>query len=334
MVDKDKLQSFIESNRLEHKQNGNSFILNCPDCGHEEKLYIRKSDGLTVCWSCAGENKKPTDRPEFVLSRILGVSVGSVMHSLYGELSFDVSKNGPKLDIKLNNPMDEEEEVSPIEELPVVDIPDFFVKLGHPVFSRAKSYLAGRGITEDIIKEYQIMFNPKTDRIIFPLIIGGMIRGWQDRYIGNKEFWVDKEGKQRKMPKSLTKLDRSKALLFQEHLIGSKHAILCEGPIDAIKAHLCGGAVASMGKQVSNQQLKIIMAYRPEKIYLAFDPDAYEKTMNVVKTFTDNGFDDLYLLYPVDGKKDLGDCTYEEVLKQFNTAPKINSSHLLFYFKT
>jgi Toprim-like len=331
MVERDKLKSFIESNNIQFKQNGNSFILTCPDCGHEEKLYIRKSDGLTVCWSCASENKKPTDRPEFVLARLLGVSVASISKSLYGDFVYDVSRSGPILDIKVKDPMEIEVEISPIEELPIVEIPSYFCSLGHPVFLRAKNYLANRGIPEFIIKEYNIMYNSKTERIIFPLIINGLIRGWQDRYIGNKEKWIDKDGKERKMPKSLTKLDRSKALLFQEHLRLSKHAILCEGPIDAIKAHWCGGAVASMGKQVSHQQLEIIMAYNPEKIYLAFDPDAYDKTMNVIKFFSDNGFNDLYLLYPPEGKKDLGACTFEEVEQQFNNASKINPAHLVIY---
>ena len=332
MVDREKLQNFIESNSIPHKQNANSYILNCPDCSKEEKLYIRKSDGLTVCWSCMGENKKPTDRPEFVLSRIMGVSVGAVSHSLYGDMVLDVSKSGAAMDIELKNPMDIEDDFPESGELPVVEIPHYFCGWGHPTFSVAKSYLAGRGLTDEIIKEYNIMYNPRSERIIFPLIIDGMIRGWQDRYIGQKETWVDKEGKIRKMPKSLTKLDRSRCLLFQEHLNGSKHAILCEGPIDAIKAHTCGGAVASMGKQVSSQQLQIIMAHKPEKIYLAFDPDAYEKTANIVKFFTDNGFNDLYLLRPPDGKKDLGECTFEEVKTQFEIAPKINPSHIIIYF--
>ena len=331
MVDPDALSNFIESSNILHKENANSFIMDCPNCGHSEKAYVRKVDGFTVCWSCT--DKSPSPNPEYLLAKILGVSVHAVKASLYGDEIWTNKSTSNHIDVQFKD-FNETETPYVLPDLPVLPIPSELVSLGHPAFLKAQNYLAGRNISENIIKNYNILFNPRTERIIFPLVIDGKYRGHQDRYMGLKETYKDKEGIEHNVPKALTSLDRSKCLLFQDRLKTSKHAILCEGPIDAIRCDLIGqGNVASMGKKVSLSQLQIILYHKPEAVYLALDPDAYQETMKIVQWFYDNDFKNLFLLKPALGRKDLGECTYEEVKQQYAIAEPISPNTVLMYLK-
>jgi hypothetical protein len=113
--------------------------------------------------------------------------------------------------------------------------------------------------------------------------------------------------------------------MFQDRLQGSKHAVLTEGPFDALKGHLVGGNVASMGKDVSARQLDIIVRSGVRALYVGLDRDAAKEVGRIVRDL--HGTLDLYRLLPPPHRDDLGECTMEEVAHQFHTAEPMGPAH-------
>jgi DNA primase len=96
--------------------------------------------------------------------------------------------------------------------------------------------------------------------------------------------------------------------------------------VDAIKADWCGGAVATMGKAVSATQLDVIRRAGIKKIYLALDPDAAEEVNRLAYELGDM---ETRLLLPPKGRKDLGECSFEEVYEAFQQAEPFTAGNLL-----
>jgi hypothetical protein len=136
----------------------------------------------------------------------------------------------------------------------------------------------------------------------------------------------------------------AQVVMFANRLQQSKHVVVCEGPIDAIKAHLCDGNVATMGKAVGAGQVQTIRdperltrahvgAFHCggiEKVYLALDPDAARETGRLIREFSDM---EVYLMTPPKGRKDLGEMDYGEVLDLFHSARRVGAGHLSIHLR-
>jgi hypothetical protein len=325
MFDQIALRSIIEGNGAQYRESSVSFIFTCPRCQKKDKLYIRKRDGRFVCFVCK-ETQNFRGRAEWALTELFGLSVNEIQARLYGG---DIPEQLGLLDLQFDDIW--EEDYIPQNDIvnePVCWPPDF-VGLGDPSFAEGLKYLNGRGITEDHIKTYQIRYAPKQQRVIFPIIVDGGLLGWQGRFIHKTSQLNAKTAKVYEIPKILTSTTLSdkggQYLMFQDRLKNSPHCVLAEGPISAIKADLCGGNVASMGKAVTKFQLNIISRYT-KKLYIALDPDAAEDIIRVANDLYDL---DCYLLQPPNGSEDLGDATPEQVYDQFKRAPRINRGALM-----
>ena len=117
--------------------------------------------------------------------------------------------------------------------------------------------------------------------------------------------------------------------MFQDQLVDSPHAVICEGPIDAIKADLCGGNVATLGKAVSKEQVDIIKQSGVQKVYIALDPDAGIEALKLRDAFS--GLE-IYRLLPEDGYEDLGAMSPDQVYRQFLKAERFDNTGRLFLF--
>lgn len=153
--------------------------------------------------------------------------------------------------------------------------------------------------------------------------------GWQGRYVRDNKFIDRVTGKEIVIPKMLTSLGLKKdqVLMFQDRLKNSNHCILAEGAISTIKAHKCGGNVASMGKAVSDKQLEIIVS-KVKRLYLALDPDATTEIDSICRKLY--GRIELYHLPPPNNKEDLGEATEEEVLESFYKAKPMAGQIFIF----
>jgi hypothetical protein len=128
-------------------------------------------------------------------------------------------------------------------------------------------------------------------------------------------------------------------VMFANNLVGSEHAVVCEGPIDAIKADACGGNVATMGKAIgpgqirtlrdpsrlTREQVSAIWGSGIKRIYLALDPDAAKETSRLVREFSDM---ETYVMVPPKPYHDLGEMSFQEVHDLFRAAKPVGAGKL------
>lgn len=327
MFDSVALKNIIEGGGIPYKENSVAFIFHCPRCSKKDKLYIRKRDGRFICFVCK-ETQNFRGRAEWALRELYNVSVEEIQARLYGG---DIPEQLNLLDLQFNDMWgDWEMPQEPETPLTPVCCPPEFIGLDTPASIGGLRYLTKRGITEQHIKDYGIKYSPKDHRVIFPIIVDGNLLGWQGRYILPTSQPNLRTAKVYETPKILTSLSMGdkggKVLMFQDRLKGASHCVLAEGPVSAIKADLCKGNVASMGKAVSKAQLDIIYNHT-NKLYIALDPDAAE---DIARIANDRfGEFECYLLQPPKGYEDLGDADPLAVYEQFKSAPRLNPGALI-----
>jgi hypothetical protein len=294
-----------------------------------------KANGRFACMKCKATNNY-FGAPEFALADLLKTSVREVKIKLYG---LDGGKVDVHLDLRLNDFFDEDEslEEAPeeVREIPLVDFPHDYYPIDTTEAQKGAAYLESRGIPMRLAKYYGIRYAPLKKRVVFPVSDHGRLYGWQERLIIPDVFTDPDTGEQKRIPKILssTGIPRDRTLMFVDRVRGQKHAVLTEGPIDAIKAHLCKGNVAAMGKAVTAAQMELLILAGVQKLYLALDPDAGEEMQRLHRDYFD--FVEMYkMVAPIGGTKekpDLGAMDYDEVYELFRGAEKVNAG-MMFYF--
>lgn len=324
------IRDILQEHGISFKTNGKSFIMACPRCSKSEKLYIRRWDGRFVCWFCA-ESDNFKGRPEFALRELTGLPLQTLRQRLYG---IDTTATSDfHMHFSMGDFYDEEEDYIVNDDPPeLVEDPEH-VPLTDPRAAIGVEYLAKRGIPLEIAQQYDVRYWIPRRRIVFPVKDGDKRHGYQARAVYNTDpFWDDERKKMMRPLKILTSedLDRERLVMFADRLKGSDHAVLCEGPIDAMKAHLCGGNVASMGKSVSYKQLELIRNAGITKLYLGLDPDAYREVQKIYRIFSDL---QVYDLRPPKGYSDLGEMPMEEVKAMFDAAKPLSPGQIFVYMK-
>lgn len=339
-TDPESLKKFLDDSGLSFKSGSFSYILDCPRCGKKDKLYIRKSDGRFVCWVCK-ETENFQGKAEFVLAELTGSSISDISFALHG-----VNRNegsGDRLTGKLKSLYNQPESEDDIIEEPVfaeTAYPLNYRPIAHDFCKSGAEYLAGRGINLETAITYDLHFSPIEKRVVFPVKVSGKLIGWQGRLIVDPAPASADENSEKKsfvQPKILSSKSlsgkRDRLLMFQDNLVVGGHAILCEGPVDGIKAHLCGGNVVTMGKAVSKAQIDLLYRYKIKKLYLGLDPDAADEKRRIVKLLADD-MEIFDMAPPSKNKKvDLGDLTFKEVLDIYQNAPKADCGYIFGYIK-
>ena len=299
------LRDIINRGGVSYKEGAVSYIFSCPRCRKAQKLYIRKTDGKFVCFVCKADGFYGD--AQFALKELYPISIQDINDKLYGE---QIQQFSNFMDLKFNSPLLSNEEFGFEEniQLDKVEFNTSFVNSWSYLFKPAQRYLSGRGIDDSRTAKYNVLYNTEWKTVVFPVYSNDILVGWQERSIINDFKYT------------LKHFQKEKTLMFGDKLNNSKHAILCEGPIDGIKTDLCGGGVVTMGKGVSRYQLDIIKA-KTDTLYLALDPDATEELDKICRYMYDY-MDKIFILMPPKGKKDLGACSFEEVYEQFRTAPR------------
>ena len=306
------VEAILRQAGVSFKTQSVSYVMDCPRCGKKDKLYIRKSDGRFVCWYCDSSGGF-SGKPEFALTEITGRPLAELLGELYGE---GVRKNKKYLDVDLRPSTSKSE--GPV---PEIKLPGNFHTIREPQAAEGLAYLVSRGIPVELAERYGLMYCPAMRRVVFPVYSDGQ------RLVGYQARAVDPGVE----PKILTSspFPRNRALMFEQRLKGSKHAVLFEGPFDALKGHLCGGNVASMGKKVGDGQLELLRKAGVERLYLFLDEDALNDVSGIIER---SGMECWVCRVP-EGRKDAGECTFEEVRKQFELATRATRAHLFVYLK-
>lgn len=154
---------------------------------------------------------------------------------------------------------------------------------------KAIEYLNSRGFSQKVIDFYGMrvgnIFSKYRDRIIIPNQVHFSDKGdlmtdmFVARYFGSNK--LDSNGNE--IPKYLNPTGESKKnTVFNLHRIKKGDPIIItEGCFTAISAGR--NAVATYGKQVSNEQIKKILANEPSMIIVALDPDAIDDAEKLCK---------------------------------------------------
>ncbi len=171
-------------------------------------------------------------------------------------------------------------------------------------------------------------YSTKHRAVVFPVRHGGALVGWQFRTIDPVKYELPGGGFSTRLRLwSSRGTWRSRAVMFGER-VTSDFAVLCEGPVDALKCDLVGGNVCSMGTAVGEGQVRTLLMAGVRRLYLAFDPDAA------------GGFSELIARFPgVEGKlvqvpkgfKDLGAMTLEQVKQAVEGAVPLYPGQLHFH---
>lgn len=318
------LETIIRGSGLTFRQSAVSWIFDCPKCSKREKLFIRKRDGRFICWFCATVNGFQ-GRPEIALRELLGVPLARLREQLYGV----AEDNGVDLDLPDIHwdIFSEDERPQDTPALVEVAFPHDFFEIGHRHATKGRTYLEGRGISVAMATAAGLRYHPEERRVVFPVVVAGMLVGWQARLIEPDVSYSETLGREVRVAKILTsgKFPRDTILMGQDELRGASTAILVEGPVDRLKCHLCGPAVASMGKSVSQGQIDVLLASGISRLYVGIDPDAAAEVERLCLRLA--GLE-IYRLLPSPGADDLGDMSPEAVLRRYRTAPQVNAAHL------
>jgi hypothetical protein len=309
------LQELIETGGAPYKNTRNSWIMTCPHC-NKQKLWIRKSDGCGVCWTCS--RKYPGTRLYPILAQIYGLDINIIKSTLENQIQY---QDDNTLEAMLERYGFNDDEIEFDGTPPPIDIPDRIVPLNHKLAWSGVIYLETRGVSFDIAQQYDIHFDVQQQRVVFPVILDGVWRGWQARltYPSDMIRKIDTQG-----------AVGGKCLLFQSRLDNAEHAVITEGPFDAIKCHLIGGNTATMGKTVSRDQIEIYKNSKVKNFYIGLDNDAWQEINDLVRKL-DQTERNIYLLKTPDNRSDLGECTYEEVLESFHHAETLHYPDRMFF---
>ena len=335
MFSSSTLADYIDELGLSFHQTVNSFVFDCPKCGGIDKLYVRKEDGRFRCFSC-GEEKRFFGKPEFALAELANVSVREVKDRLYSNVAEGISR----IEGELINPFeDKEEPLGPVAQdpIPVLSWPIHCLPIFDEKSQKGLQYLEGRGIPGIVAQEYQIRYSPYHDAVVFPIITAGQLVGWQYRLTYNPEPYM-RCGKMQLRSKAWSSPDcpRNKVFMFQDRLSLGCDAVICEGPVDAIKCHLAGVAnICSMGKDVSQLHIDILLGYKVRKLYVGLDPDAWQSLQPLL-----NKVGSKMVAYRVQvpknsrGKADLGALTMEEAAKCVMESKKMDPTKSFGWINT
>lgn len=330
-MDFQKLANFIKNTGLSYKQNSKSFIFTCPLCNGKEKLYIRKSDGKFACWRCR-ETKGFQGAPEFAFAELLNTPVKDIREKLYGNLHVGILPT--YLDVQFNEFTDDEVIGDISEDLPTLTFPYHCLPIGLQGTQKGVDYLNSRGIPLDIAQYYQIRYSPEKQAVVFPSYVNSNLVGWQYRSINNSSI-IMPDLTIKTFPKSLSSKDmpRDRSFMFQDHLHGLDHAVLCEGPVDAIKAHLVKGGVAALGKVITPSQVSLLLRMGLKRVYVALDPDAFMELNPLLEKFND-ALELLRVEIPEkEGKPDLGALSFEEAKDCILSAKPLRRNTLYIWLK-
>jgi hypothetical protein len=312
MVDSTRLARFIKDAGLSFKQNSKSFIFTCPICNVKDKLYIRKSDGKFACWRCR-ETQGFQGAPEYALAELTGQPVPVVKKALYGHLAEHASVF---LDVRFNELVDDEDLPEVEEEsldLPSLVWPYHCLPIDHPGAAKGLKYLEKRSIPLEIAVKYGIRYTPIKQAVVFPIYVNELLVGWQYRTVEELRVVLEDNSVATRLKAwSSDDIPRDRTLMFQNNLLNSDHAVLCEGPIDALRCELVGGGIASMGKAVSQAQVGVLCRSGIKRLYVALDPDAFREIDPLLSKFNDS-LEIFKVNIPQKGDKpDLGALSFEE----------------------
>ena len=287
-------------------RSGNEYLFYCPYCKHHKKKFSVNIKNGAKCWVC------DTSTPN--LRRVVR-KFGNYNHLI------EWDKYDGREDItEFDNLFAKE---APIQRQ-FLTLPDEFASLANRNLSLtslpARKYLNKRGITREDIVRWKIGYctsGEYTGRIIIPSFDE---EGHLSYFIARSYDNSWKKYMNPPVPKDV---------IFNElYLDWQNDMVLTEGAFDAIVAG--PNSVPVLGstlREGSRLFQKIVKNDTP--IYLAFDNDAHQKELRIIKKFLSYGVE----IHKINtaGFQDVGEMTKEEFNKRKQKSVFINNDNYLLY---
>lgn len=297
---------------VKETRSGQYIIDRCPYCSKELHFYVNRKTQLFDCKKCG------------VTGSIYSLLKHLNKLYLLGDKTIEVDD-----EIKSIRQINQETEKKAEE---VKELPKRRMPVGFKIV--CDKYLKSRGITQDDCNKYKIgktkLSFKYQDYILIPIYDNGKVRGFLGRY-GNKIVPEDKL-----RYKNSIDTDFSCLLYGYDDIIEgeTKTVIITEGVFDKIscdkklrlyedKSVRC---VCTFGKKISDMQIKKLLNRGVENIILSYDYDALKEIKQYGIELT-KFFNSVSVAVSTN-KKDIDECTAEEVLEVFANAMDIGDFNL------
>lgn len=162
-------------------------------------------------------------------------------------------------------------------------------------------YMFQRKLTDEIIKKFEIGYDPKSDALTFPVYVNGECLFVAKRRVKFKRF---------DMPKMEQKP------IYGLDYVTSNEVIICESVIDALYLWSLGYQAIALFGTGSDYQLDLLTKIKQRKVIIATDGD--EAGNKAAKRIASKLQDKIVMRLAVPKDKDVNDLTKEEIDYLYN----------------
>jgi hypothetical protein len=170
----------------------------------------------------------------------------------------------------------------PSDIIPLVNVVDKELNLNSAVPSSVFTWLWKYHISAGMMVEYNLNWSPQYQRLIFPLYdtillsggdVGTKLLGWLGRDV---TLLTKKERREKKIPKWLTKKDKSSKHFYYHIVSESTSLVIVEDVVSAIRVHESTG-VNTLALNTTFLPTHILLRLRPYKTFLWLDNNMLKK---------------------------------------------------------
>lgn len=263
-------------------RSGNEFTFSCfsGNHSHGDATPSAGMNATTTLWRCRSPNCGLKGNAVDYLAELRGFTKSEALRLLQekyggpeissepGELEMYVQR------IRESHNRPEEERIAPSEQWV-----DYFAhNLESTASDEALNYLIGRGISPSSLAEWQLGYDPRSDRVTIPIRDqDGKLVGFKARAISSEQFpkylILGHQLEQEFWSYDFNTYKKSDYVFGADHHRHIKSVVICEGELNAIALHQMGiHGVAVAGSEFSEKQRQIIVSlYDSATIY--FDDD-------------------------------------------------------------
>ena len=288
-----------------YRKMSEEFLFHCPYCEHRKrKMSINVSKGFWKCWTCDTRGKNI-----YRIVRKFGtLSQKSQWRELTSTIEYD----------KLEDLFEEK-----IEEKQILEMPEGFTSLANktlpPTGFAARNYLRKRGVSKQDIVWWKMGYcsgGEYEGRIVIP--------SFDDE--GDLNYFVSRSYEKKAYPKYKNP-SASKNIIFNDLFVDwSSDIVLVEGVFDALVAGR--NAVPVLGSTLAyNSTLLQKIVKEDAAVYVALDPDAKKKELEIIKTLLD--FDIEVWKVDIGDNEDVGSMKKDQFQRCLKKAALITSDNYL-----
>jgi len=294
----DVLKGFLNLSHISRDE----CLFYCPYCEHHKpKMSVNLDKNVYKCWVCDTK----------------GNNIWRLVRK-FGDSSDKRKWRSFEDEVDITDSVYEKIFGTPKEEEETIELPPEFVSLTNRNLlvggKRAKKYLLNRGLTDRDIARWKIGYcatGEYKSRVIFPSFNKD---GKLNYFVGrsHSDDWM-------KYKNPMV----SKDIIFNELNVDWKERVcLVEGIFDAVKAGT--NSIPLLGSTL-NERSKLFQKIIENDtiVYLALDPDADKKSMEMIKAFLSHGIE--VHKVNVSGYEDVGSMSNEIFARRFKKAREITS---------